>query len=91
MSENTTKRTRRTFEQVKADNIAKMRAKIAELEAEKLELEKAIKEEEARQPKVRAKSDKTKIKSIVDIAAKVGKTPEDIAKALGIDIPDEMK
>ena len=91
MSENTTKRTRRTFEQIKADNIAKMRAKINELENEKLKLEKAIEDEEAKQPKTRSKSDKAKIKSIVDMAAKVGKTPEDIAKALNIDIPDEMK
>lgn len=91
MSENTTKRTRRTFEEVKAERIANLNAKIADHKAAIKELEAKVEAEKARQPKTRSKSDKTKIKSIVDMAAKVGKTPEDIAKALGIDIPDEMK
>ena len=91
MSENTNKRTRRTFEEVKAERIANLNAKIDMHKAAIKELEAKVEAEKAKQPKTRSKSDKTKIKSIVDMAAKVGKTPEDIAKALGIDIPDEMK
>lgn len=87
-------RIRRSAETMHQERLTILEQKIKDAE-EKLEnLKKAKAEEEAWTPTVRKgrrKSNKTKANTIVDIAIKAGKTPAEIAKALGIDIPDDLK
>ena len=92
MSDNT-KRTRKSFEEAKAEQIATLEGKLARAKEHVAKLEAELEKVKNRTPKKRTRplSEKTKIKKITDMAAQVGKSPADIAKALGLDIPEEWK
>lgn len=85
-------RKRKSFEEAKAARVAKIEKQIKDTEAHLEALNAKLKEEKAKTRQVSSRmSDKTKAKKIIDIAVQAGKTPAEIAKALGIDIPETLK
>jgi septal ring factor EnvC (AmiA/AmiB activator) len=82
------KKKRRSPEEVRKEQLEKFNARIKDAEKRLEDLKKA-KEECASKPlRVNRITKKKKLQSLLDSATKSGKTPEEIAKALGIDVPD---
>lgn len=82
MPDNKVKRVRRSFEQIKADNIKKLEDQLKEAEAKVEKIKAEIETEKAKQPKARAMSEKAKTKKLAELLAKSDADEDRKRKAL---------
>lgn len=87
------KRTRKSFEEAKAERVAAIEKKLADARARVAKLEADLETEKARTRKSRPMTDKAKAKKLGDMVANSSASKEkkiEAMKILGIDIPEEL-